>query len=505
MALCCVQHSAGEANYLHLKFVTEAHLSVGRLFGSDLVAVQQHLEAAQSALDALCALAGDGERWIRKTSELRFQCFLACSQILYDLGGDHKMMAHSFAKRAKELLPSVAELGADLGLFCYNCGVREHKAKQLESCVAWVQLSVDSFDRVQNVHNLCRSLRLLAASLMDMRQLEQAKKTAHLAMELDHGTAHTLAMLCRIHLAADETQVLEAALSRLLQVPDLTLTAGVDLCQELRSRGSLSLCAWALRQLADRFSHDPSLGLLCVEQLRLAVQTDREAALVLMNGFASKHHDGTVRLSAPVCSEMVRVCFDLGVKHRESATAWIGLAVSLAGSSSLENDGRAQLHRLLATVCLEANDVLSALSNAKSAVQLCSTAAAGYYLLARCLMIKDAKETSHALVQLASCKDFSPNMMFNLAAIAQSLGCTAVMIDALERFVSVVDVQSAAGLRDFVAASRALVRALGSVVPSGDFVDAARIVSTIFCKCREGFKKILFLLLFSLTFFFFFF
>lgn len=485
IALRCIEQSAGESNFLHLKFVMEAHLSVAQLFGSGSMALQ-HLESAQSSLEALCCLAGDGERWIRKKSELRFQCFLACSQILYNAGGDHKTTALVFAKRAKELLSAIPENSADLGLLCYNCGVREHKGKQLENCIAWVQLSVDSFDRVQNVQNLCRSLRLLAASLMDNRQLDQAKKAVQLALELDHGTAHTLAMMCRIHVVADEIPMLEAALGRLLQAPDLTLTAAVDLCQDLRTKGSLNLCGWAMRQLAERFSHDPSLGLLFVEQLRLAVQTDLESALLLMNSFATKHHAGEVRLSAPVCSEMVRICFDIGVKHRESAAAWIGLAASLAGSSSLENDGRAQLHRLLASIHLEANEMMPALSNARNAVQLCPHAASGHYLLTRCLMFKDAKETSASLAQLSSCKDFTPGMMFNLASIAQSLGLSLVMIEALERFISVADVGTPGGQRDFVTASRALVRALGSLSPPGDFSEAARVVATIFSKCKEG-------------------
>jgi tetratricopeptide (TPR) repeat protein len=485
IALRFIETSAGDSSYLHVKFLMDAHLSVAQLFGGDSH-VKSHLQLAQNALDAICSMAGDGERWARKTSELRFQYHLACSQILFD-GGGEKGEAFEAAKMAKEMLPSLAENGADLGLFCYNCGVREHKAKHMESSIGWIQLSVDSFDRVQNVQNLCRSLRLLAATQLDCRQLDAATKSALLAMELDRNSALSLAMLCRIHAAADDTTALETGLSRLVQAADLTLSAGTDLCQELRTKGALNLCAWTLRQLADRFPNDPSLGLLCVEQLHLAIQSDptSESALALMNSFASSHHSGTVRLSAPVCAEMVRICFDLGVKSRPRpnvASSWIGFAVSLASSSSMESEGRAQLYRLLASIHLDASELVPALTSAKSAVQLCPLVAAGHYLLARCRMQKDPSETAASLAQLAACKDYSPNMMFNLASLAQSVGLTSVMIDALERFVSSVDM-SPANHRDFVAASRALVRALSS---SSDYSQAARIITVIFSKCKEA-------------------
>lgn len=485
MLLCCVEQEPGDGSFVHLKFLMDGHLAVAQLFASsDSSMVSRHLDAAQKVLDSICAVAGDGEKSLRKKTELRFQCFLACSQILYEAGGELKIGAYGFAKQAKDLVPSVS--GVDLGTFCYNCAVREHRAKQLDSCIGWVQLSVDSLDRFQNDKALCRSLRLLVACLLDSRQVEQAKKTAMLAMDLDGGSALTLAMLCRVHLAAsDESQGLENALSRLLQASDLTLTSGVDLCQELRNKGSLNLSAWALRQLADRFAHDPSLGILCLEQLRLAIQMDEASASSMMTAFASRHHAGTSRLSPSVCAEMVRICFDMGVKHRADvaiATGWIGLAVSMASSSSLEADGRAQLHRLLATIYLEANEFAPALTNAKSAVQLCPTTAAGHYLLARCMMNKDTKATSESLAHLAACKDFSPNMMFNLASLAQSQGLTAVMIDALERFIRSADV-STCSVEHLVAASRALIRAVGTI---NDSNEAARMVTAIFAKCKEA-------------------
>jgi hypothetical protein len=275
----------------------------------------------------------------------------------------------------------------------------------------------------------------------------------------------------------------------LQQAPDLTLAAGVDLCQELRSRREHVLATWALRQLGDRFAHDAALGTVRVEQLRLAVAAEGtdDGARALMETFAGEHHAGTVRLSAPVCAELVRLCFDQGVRQRSSrndaAVAWIGLAVSLSASSSLDAEGRAQLHRLLASLHLDASDIISALAQAKNAVQLCPSVAAGHYLLARCHMLRDAASDACAsIAAMAACKDNTPTLMFNLAAWAQAQGLMPCMGDALERYLATLE-HVAANVADFVAAARALVRALST---STDFAICARVVTMLYARCQEA-------------------
>ncbi len=491
LSLALIDQSTGDNSLAHLKFTMEAHLSVAQSFCGDVQHARAELSKARLVLESICSLAGEGDRWTRKKSELRFQLALASSQVLFEGSGggeEEKNEALALAREAKELLAVLPENSADLGVFCYNCGVKEHRGKCFDSSVAWIQLSVDSFDRLHNAQNLCRSLRLLAATHLTCSRLEQAKIAVMVALEIDHS-ALSLAMLCRVHLLSDDRASLEQSLSRLLQqAPDLTLSIGADLCQELRTRKEHILATWALRQLADRFANDSGLGLVRVEQLRLALESDSdETARSLMDSFASSHHAGTVRLSAPVCADMVRICFDQGVKCRtvrnDAAASWIGLAISLSASSSLDSEGRAQLHRLLASLQLEANDVIAAIGQAKSAVQLSPSVAAGHYLLARCHMHKDnATEACASIASMAGCKDYTPALMFNLASWAQTQGLMPCMVDALERFLATME-HVAANTQDFVAAARALVRVLST---STDFAASARIIMMLYSRCQEA-------------------
>jgi hypothetical protein len=221
LALRLVEQSTGDGSFLHAKFLLEAHLSVARLLGtSDATQARSHLERAAAALEVACGAAGEGERWARKRDELRFALLMGWSQTLAESGGEQRSEALECAAKAKGLLASLPENAADLGVFCYNCGVREHRARQFDASVAWIQLSIDSFDRLHNASSLCRSLRLLAATQLDSGRHEPAKKAVLLALEIDHS-ALSLAMLCRVHLLAEDRPALEQVQCRLLLVPFL--------------------------------------------------------------------------------------------------------------------------------------------------------------------------------------------------------------------------------------------------------------------------------------------
>ena len=468
-----------------------------------------HLSRAQECLTSVCDIIGTGERSARKKSEITFQFHLTCAQVLYDgLGqSDEALLC---ARKANLLLKTAVEFSGDCGIFTFNCGVKEHRMGHLENAIQWLELSVASFDRLTNSAALSKSLRLLCATHMDLNNVENARKACHLAMEVDNESAASLSMLCRVHLFAQDFQTLETLLTRLIQRPDLTLLQGIQLCRDIRTdtnseeriRKSTSLALWMLRNLSDRFANDSNLGLVRLEHVRLVVDTAKQMgqsenesddeSKELVELIVTEHNSGTVRLSAPVCAELVRLCFDQGVLCKrdpestsEKAISWLTFATALAQSSGMENDGRAQLLRLLCSVNLDAGLNASALQHAASAIQLCPKIAAGNYLLARChLATQNSAEAVSALKELANCADYEPVMMQSLAATAQALNATDVMVEALEQYIaSMGNVEATGRTKDFIAAARSLIRALST---TADYGTISRVIQTVLARVQEA-------------------
>lgn len=476
---------------LHSKFVMDAHLKLASECPSQEATM--HLEKAKQCFDRIALTAGEKNVSSKKLMELKFQLLLSSSHIWFDVL-QLRDRAYDCAVEAANILNQMGNVGGvggascDLGIFAYNCGVREHRAKHIAGAIRWAQLSVDSFDRFKSTSQLCRSLRLLTACHLDVHDTESAKKACMLAMEID-ATATSLAMLCRVHLASADQSALEASITRLLQAPDLTLQGAVELCEEMRRNGNHNaLALHFLKQVELRFSTDPSLGLARLEHLRLSLNDAN--ALRLCESIVNDHHAGTVRLSNAVCADMMRECFTQGVRESKTdssnAISWIQYALILTPKSTANKedmDARAQLHRLLCHLHLQRDDIVSALTHAKEAVALNPLQSVSHYYMARCYLQQgDVPATLQSLDNLASAKDFSSAAIYNLASIAQAQGIPSVMVDALEKYIG--HVTDPLAQRDqLVTAIRALLRGLAGMT---NYEVMVRVIQLVVRKAEEA-------------------
>ena len=481
-----IEGSSGDSSSIHLNFVVDAHLKLALTFsGNDHVKARSHLKKANEFFEHLCSLVLDGDerdkaRGTRKMKELKFRICLTSCEVLFE--GDSKDEALKSAQEAKGLLDSVPELACELGIFCYNCGVKEHRKKCLDGSVSWLSLSVDSFDRIQNASNLSRSLRLLCACHLDKKEAEQAKKVCLLAVEID-PCIQSLAMMCRVNLADSDLAALEASLKRLLQADTLTLSVIVDVIEECRLKGASKLGLWAVNAVEEKFGSDSSLDRARLQHFLLIRSIDGpKKAQKYVEEILADHSSSAVRLSSSVCNEIIVCCFGhakeaMDEENHEEAIAWLSLCLSLLPNLTNEDaKARAQFHRLLCGIYLQMDDLVEALNQANSAVRA-NAQAASYYFLAKCQLRKgDIPATLETLRIVATCKDFSAAIVYNIAAMAQAQGSFSVMAEALEQYMNALSSSETEQIPQIVAGARALIRAWAS---SREYGAIGRVVSKL--------------------------
>jgi hypothetical protein len=320
----------GDAGLLHRRFVKDAHLKLAkdsvRLDGGRAevaIRAEFHLERASAVTASIVDLLAmeDPSRVSKKTAELNLSLLLVKCEVLFDL--EKNALALERATEAAALNAVLPDRSAEVGVLAYNCGIKvwkkaafcvlcfesesvwrlqEHRAKRTDSCISWLQLSVQCFDRHKAASSLSRSLRMLAGCFLERQDLESAKRAASLALEVD-TTVLSLAMVAKTQMAvrplslslslslmtvlprverlsqASDSAGLESTLNRLLQAPDLKeLGPVLNLCRELRSCSQLQLALWTLKQLEARFVSDPALGQARLEHLLLLLLMESDAA-----------------------------------------------------------------------------------------------------------------------------------------------------------------------------------------------------------------------------------